>query len=519
MGMTAHWIDEDWVLHDLPLGIYAHQGDSKSEDLVNEFLEKVLKLNDLHGLNLFSVTSDTTSAMGKFGRLLNKMGVSNCYCSAHTIQLSCAKLYNTKAKKDQVKTTLGEASTPVEKVRKMVNFFHHSVKATEKLIDQQTATRKGSRPLKLKLDVITRWWSTFDCIERVLELKEILVLLSPPVDTTVKESHVLTPSEWGMLESLAHALKPFKTVMKLLEGSKYVTSSLVVHCIFYLRAELERLASAMEEDEDEEPNPATKMAKELLRDFEGRWRKSSATPQFKDKVDYENSRQIGIHPIFWYAAFLDPRMKRMVNVPPADVFRVRDAILGIMMTYVKKQQAEFEQPPHTSVADTNQRVEGKEQEDEDYTLDSPGLEKEDDTPLSPMSKVFGQLKKQNRRKDALFRDGDEDKTISDLERDCTRELDLYVQAESLHSVNENPLEWWKKHEKKYPVLSTLAKTYLAVPATSAPTERVFSAASGILSKRRASLSSEMAGVQLFVALSIDWYEEQLKMLGQQLGFV
>lgn len=43
-------------------------------------------------------------------------------------------------------------------------------------------------------------------------------------------------------------------------------------------------------------------------------------------------------------------------------------------------------------------------------------------------------------------------------------------------VDSSPLSWWKAHESLYPNVARLVNRYLAVPATSVPSERVFSTA-------------------------------------------
>jgi hypothetical protein len=51
----------------------------------------------------------------------------------------------------------------------------------------------------------------------------------------------------------------------------------------------------------------------------------------------------------------------------------------------------------------------------------------------------------------------------------------------------NPLEWWKRNQLKNPYLATLACLYPAVLAMSAPSERIWSRASRILTLERANL--------------------------------
>ena len=53
-----------------------------------------------------------------------------------------------------------------------------------------------------------------------------------------------------------------------------------------------------------------------------------------------------------------------------------------------------------------------------------------------------------------------------------------------------PLEWWKSSQNRFPILSRLARIYLAVQATSASSGRVFPKAERVISKRRTNLSPE-----------------------------
>jgi len=51
-----------------------------------------------------------------------------------------------------------------------------------------------------------------------------------------------------------------------------------------------------------------------------------------------------------------------------------------------------------------------------------------------------------------------------------REIQLY---RCLSIAPDDVLAWWKSQKDIYPRLSLFAKTILAIPATSAPSERVF----------------------------------------------
>ena len=62
----------------------------------------------------------------------------------------------------------------------------------------------------------------------------------------------------------------------------------------------------------------------------------------------------------------------------------------------------------------------------------------------------------------------------------------------------NPLEWWKRNEDWYPALAKMARNYLAVPATSTPSERTFSVAGCVVNKKWACLLPENVNMLIFL---------------------
>jgi hypothetical protein len=50
------------------------------------------------------------------------------------------------------------------------------------------------------------------------------------------------------------------------------------------------------------------------------------------------------------------------------------------------------------------------------------------------------------------------------------------------------LEWWKANATTYPRLAAMARDYLAIPATGAPVERVFSGGTDLIQDKRGRLS-------------------------------
>ena len=68
--------------------------------------------------------------------------------------------------------------------------------------------------------------------------------------------------------------------------------------------------------------------------------------------------------------------------------------------------------------------------------------------------------------------------------------------------DDDPLQWWKFHENDFPLLSQYARRYLAIPASSAPTERLFSKAGQIVTAKRVQLKPNKANMLVFLAENV-----------------
>lgn len=81
------------------------------------------------------------------------------------------------------------------------------------------------------------------------------------------------------------------------------------------------------------------------------------------------------------------------------------------------------------------------------------------------------------------------------------EIATYLKVPKLDTESD-PLEWWKLNESAYPGLTKVAKKYLVVPATSAPSERLFSKSGKIVNEIRASLKPDKVEMLTFLARNI-----------------
>jgi hAT family C-terminal dimerisation region/Domain of unknown function (DUF4413) len=87
----------------------------------------------------------------------------------------------------------------------------------------------------------------------------------------------------------------------------------------------------------------------------------------------------------------------------------------------------------------------------------------------------------------------------------TSELDTYLEEPVMENgSNFDLLDYWRVHSTRFPSLSRMARDYLAVPATSTPSERVFSAGRQLITDFRCRLKAETITACMLLK---DWFKQ------------
>ena len=103
----------------------------------------------------------------------------------------------------------------------------------------------------------------------------------------------------------------------------------------------------------------------------------------------------------------------------------------------------------------------------------------------------------------FFRDLEGDDTQANTEEDD--EVTRYVRLGNI-KVKDDPMTWWVNHRDSFLTLTQLARKYLSIPATSVPSERLFSDAGNHISAKRTRLAPDLVNKFLFLKRNSTHFE-------------
>uniref|UniRef100_A0A8C1N977 HAT C-terminal dimerisation domain-containing protein n=1 Tax=Cyprinus carpio TaxID=7962 RepID=A0A8C1N977_CYPCA len=325
--------------------------------------------------------------------------------------------------------------------RCLVEHFKKSEQACSKLKDKQK--QMGTPEHKLVQDVSTRWNSTFYMINRLIEQRwPVTATLSDPSLTHRDKRYLdLKPDQWSLLEELCTALKSFECATVFMSGQEYITVSSLPPLVKGLLKSTEGAAY--------DSASVKSFQVTAFEQLQNRWKET-----LFDQVD---------NPVVLSSA-LDPRFRRLKFLSPEQIITVQAKVQAKALAARREM---VQQQITTSTIRTA---------------------------AEPSTSLLDSLLESGGSSDEESR---EEKAEEDLNTQIRNEVLAYFGERPL-AKEENPLDWWRDNKDKYPTLAKLAKSYLCIPSSSTPSERLFSAAGNIASKKRASLSPEHVDMLTFL---------------------
>uniref|UniRef100_A0A669C519 HAT C-terminal dimerisation domain-containing protein n=1 Tax=Oreochromis niloticus TaxID=8128 RepID=A0A669C519_ORENI len=334
----------------------------------------------------------------------------------------------------------GRVSRAIGLCKKLVGHFSHSWKKKAALTEAQKELKLPEHSLITECP--TRWGSKEKMIARVLEqMKAISQVL-----TGDRHARSLIPTwqDAEVLESIHKALHPLSEFTDALSGEEYVSIS-------YLKPVLHLLATSVLAEDAEDTD--------LTRSI-----KTKVLAYLNDKYSDLNTQEL-----LDVASFMDPRFK--TQYISADNLPAIKARLKTEMVESARRTHNQEKRSRTETAQNSPSAQA-----------SGGKAK----------KTLGSLFKTSAASSAL---------PLPLEDVVEAELNSYLLTPVIDG-EDDPLAWWKVHNIHFPRLCKMARKYLCVPATSAPSERLFSTGGNIVTCTRSSLKPAKVDMLVFLAKNL-----------------
>ncbi|XP_024118164.1 zinc finger BED domain-containing protein 1 [Oryzias melastigma] len=366
-------------------------------------------------------------------------------CIAHTINLASQKAFQVK-----------DAARVLSRVRRIVTFFHHSPKATEIL--RQNQLLLGLPSHKLIQNVCTRWNSSYDMLDRFLEQQPAVFasLMSREVRRG-EDVNTLTEEDLAAVEAIVKLMKPVKVATALLCEEDNPTLSMVAPVQAKLKKHFKPL--------NDELHIITEMKVKFLEDF--------------------NKRYQGLQDTLHVASALDPRFKMLSFI---DEDKTRDQIyldtLSEALTLHEKTTEDRQKESEKGPTQRNPFPGEYSPHNKNETSADDGL------PPKKMKAL-----------DQMFSDIVETSAPLRSYRDLAKdEVWKYRNRDAL-PLDGDVFLWWRD-QLDLPMLSSLAKIYLCIPATGVPSERVFSTAGDIVTAQRSLIKEEHVDQLIFLKTNL-----------------
>jgi hypothetical protein len=310
---------------------------------------------------------------------------------------------------------------------------------------------------ELKCDMPVRWNSTDELLKAAIKMERPIraVLYSQTWDDSVHQNLTPTDTDWALFRELAIFFNIFRRPTVQSQAERYPT----LHNTIPNYLHMIRMLNVWQLQDDKPFLKAAAIAGHTV-----------LTKYYKKALTTRHS---------FVAIICDPRYKLEV------LSYLFEADGGVNAVQYKRGKAHFEHVYSDYKRRANGLADLERRRLEDAARDaqdrqrspSPEEEGQEDWRNNPYHGYADHVARQRQHAPELG-------LITEWER-WYREpvLDIEITHEEMRDYMQS-----KAHE--FPIITQMARDYLAIPATSAPSERVFSAAGNLITKRRTRISSE-----------------------------
>ena len=509
--VSVHYINDFFNLLRVHLGVLPNTGSHTAENLKNllEGPNGILTLYGLSNKPHTYVTDNASNATAAFEGNGENMWFG---CMAHTINLIVkAGMAHHKVKH------VAKACKALVAYINASNVARNHLKEFQEFLDFENI-------LTVIQEVDTRWNTLKHMFDRLIILRTALIaaLISENREDLVNSMDF---SDWDFVEALSVFLAPFEELTEVLSGDKYVT-------IIYASGTLRAIQKHLEKNQND--SKAMLEVKDLMtKDFKIRYQtlelKKIITitkildPRCSIKRKCEKSSELLLSQETIRINNLELRENEII--PCTDGQEVHN-----LSSIMNKSSSSLFSVPSTSksssvsssILDTstpknsNEKYTGEKL----YQCQSCALEfqMEKDYNAHIVRHIEGKEKKSKDHSaimQEIMASSDEEEDDSqtlpnDLEKQVNLEISQYkaLLYSSLDSEKEfDILSWWKSMSTQFPRLSKTVKYYLCIPATSTTSERSFSIANDIITKKRNRLKPETVEKLTFLKNNFSYIPE------------
>jgi hypothetical protein len=259
------------------------------------------------------------------------------------------------------------------------------------------------------------------------------------------------------------------------------------------------------------------MAQRLLDNFNIHWGSGELDTIFDQHLlEGPRRRPIGLAKPILRAFAFDPRTKELPTMGPGDITKIWEDVMDCMIAVRHEERPAID--AESSEKQSSNRKKSKLSSNSSKVEDMMNSMIDNDDSDDDDNQQQQRSTNTSRHSTTSETTGDEE-AVKKMEvllfLELHNELACYRAMEPLRYGVNSPLLWWKEYELMFPTIAKLARRYLCIPATSSPSERLFSIAGLTITKARNSLCCENASVLIYLHTNWELTEEYEAALEQK----